>query len=436
MISKTENVLVIGAYGLIGYGISKMLISADHNVTGLGRNLQVARRVLPDINWIARDIRTLCDVNEWHKIIGEFSTVVNCSGALQDGPNDDLEAIHHDSVAALAGACAARNIALIQISAVGAHPEATTPFLATKGRGDASIRASGGEWRIFRPGLVLAPSAYGGTTMLRMLTAFPIIQPIANPDAKIQTVSLDDVAAAVVAATEKKIPNGLEVDLVEPQVHTLREVIAQVRHWLGFSPARFEVILPALFVSAVSKLADALSWLGWRSPLRTTAMKVLSEGVQGSFEDLGKFGLPLTSKLSETLIEMPVGVQDRLYARMALLAPVILACLCFFWLASGLIGIARVNVAAQVLQTVGWPENLAVASVLFWAVVDIGIGIAFAVRKYAHAACWAAIIVSLFYLAASTATVPSLWIDPLGPLVKVLPSIILALVARATLDAR
>jgi uncharacterized protein YbjT (DUF2867 family) len=434
--SQTNDVLVVGAYGLIGYGISKRLISEGYSVTGLGRNMQVARRVLPDIPWIEHDIRTLCEEAQWRQIIREFSTVVNCSGALQDGPEDDLEAIHHDVVAALAAACCSENVALIQISAVGANPQATTSFLASKGRGDAAIRAAGGKWHILRPGLVLASNAYGGTTMLRMLAAFPWIQPISTPDAKIQTVSLDDVASTVVAATEGQIPNGLDLDLVEPEAYSLREILSQMRQWLGFSPAICEIALPNFCVFAVAKLADALSWLGWRSPLRTTALKVLSEGVLAKPADLRRFGMSQISTLPQTLRKMPVGAQDRLFARMALLAPVIIACLCFFWLTSGVVGIARVNEAALVLEGVGWPHGLAVTSVLFWAVVDIAIAAAFAFRKYAYSACWAAVGVSLFYLLASTITVPSLWVDPLGPLVKVVPSIILALVARAALEAR
>jgi len=272
--------------------------------------------------------------------------------------------------------------------------------------------------------------------MLRMLAAFPWIQPIATPDAKIQTVSLHEVASTVVAAAEGPLPNRLDLDLVEPEVHSLSEVLSQMRHWLGFSPAKYEITLPDYGVFAVSKLADALSWLGWRSPLRTTALTVLSEGVLGKPEDLSKFGMLQFSTLPKTLRKMPVGAQDRLFARMALLSPVIIACLCFFWLTSGFAAVARVNEAALVLEKAGWTQGLAIISVLFWAVVDIAIGAAFAFRKYAYSACWAAVGVSLFYLLASTVTVPSLWVDPLGPLVKVVPSIILALVARAALEAR
>lgn len=434
--SLAKKVLVVGAYGLIGHGVSKRLLAEGYLVAGLGRNLQAARRVLPNIHWIEQDIRCLTEVATWREILEDFSTVVNCSGALQGGPDDDLEIVHHKAVAALAQACAVEDIGLIQISAVGAKPDASTHFLASKGLGDAAIKAAGGDWHIFRPGLVLASNAYGGTTMLRMLAAFPWVQPIAKPATKIQTISLDDVASVVVAATNGDVPNGTEIDLVEPQTHSLRDVVLQIRHWLGFPFARFEVPVPDFGVTVVSKIADALSWLGWRSPLRSTAMRVLSEGVQGVPEDLGRFGLTEASTLSQTLSQTTVSAQDRLFARMSLLAPIILACLSGFWLASGIIAIARVQEAAQVLRDAGWSVGLAIASVLFWAVVDIAIGIAFAFRKYARAACWMSVSVSLFYLVASTIAVPSLWIDPLGPLIKVVPAIVLALVARVVLDTR
>ncbi len=441
-----KTVLVLGAYGLIGQGIAQKLLLEGHRVIGLGRNLATAQRVLPGVPWICHDMTQLTEVSAWRDILSGLSgvsAVVNCSGALQDGPGDNLEALHHHAVAALAMACAqegaackADGVALIQISAVGARPDASTAFLASKGRGDAAIRAAGGVWHIFRPGLVLAPNAYGGTALLRMLAVVPWVQPMAKPDAKIQTVSLEDVAAAVAAALNGTLPQGVEVDLVEAEPQSLRDVIAQIRRWLGIAPARWEIVLPDLVVPAVSKLADFLSHLGWRSPLRSTAVTVLTEGVLGTPGDLTRYGLPPATPLERTLRRMPVGAQDRLFARMALLAPLMILCLSLFWLASGLVGIVQVQQAAQVLQDVGWAEELTVASVLFWAAVDIAIGTAFAFRKTAPAACWAAFGVSAFYLAASTLTVPALWLDPLGPLVKVVPSMGLALVARAALETR
>ena len=430
------TVLIVGAYGFIGCGVAQRLIRDGHTVVGLGRDIETGKRVLPAINWRTADLRALTEASAWQPLLKNMDAVVNCSGALQDGPADDLEVIHHHAVTALVEACASANVKVVQISAAGAHLEAATPFLASKARGDAAIQTAGVNHHIFRPGLVLARHSYGGSTMLRMLAAFPIIQPIAVPEAKIQTVALDDVAEAVSAALAGNIPNGFVADLVENETHSLRVVVASMRQWLGFTPARHEIIVPDYMTRTMSKVADGLGRLGWRSPLRSTAVKVLADGVTGVPADLSKFGVRPVNSLSQTLSSMPARTEDRMSARMALLTPIIIAVLVAFWFLSGVIGFVSVTDAARVLEDVGWPRALAIASVLFWAVVDIAIAMGFAYRPFAKMACWCAMGVSIFYLAASTFFVPYLWLDPLGPMVKILPGIALALVARIALETR
>ncbi|MEP2474248.1 MAG: NAD-dependent epimerase/dehydratase family protein, partial [Paracoccaceae bacterium] len=204
----TKTVLVLGAYGLVGSGIARRLARDGHNIIGFGRDIDIGRRVLPNIDWVTGDLQFLTDDAAWAPFLSDIDVVVNCSGALQDGPADDLEAVHHHAIAALAQACALADVKIIQISATGAQLDASTSFLASKARGDAAIQQSGARHVIFRPGLVLAQNSYGGSTLLRMLAAIPIVQPIALPDAKIQTVGLDDVAEAVSAAVTDKIPDG------------------------------------------------------------------------------------------------------------------------------------------------------------------------------------------------------------------------------------
>ncbi len=435
-IQTDMNVLVIGAYGLIGIGVTGRLLRDGHNITGLGRDIHTGQRVLPSIRWQSSDLRALTDTRDWLPFLEDIDTVVNCSGALQEGPDDDLEAVHHHAISALAKACASADIKIVQISAVGASLEAPTSFLASKARGDDALRKSGVRHCIFRPGLVLAPHSYGGTTMLRMLAAFPAIQPISMAQARIQTVSLEDVAEAVSAAVRGTIPHDFEANLVENETHSLREVVKAMRHWLGFKSAKHEITISASLTRVLAKIADGLAHLRWRSPLRTTALVVLSSGVTEKPTDLAQFGLPPLKSLAQTLTSMPARAQDRLFARMALLMPVIITTLFVFWSLSGLIGLIRANQAAHILENAGWSHALALASVLFWSFVDLAIAAAFAYRPTAKLACWLAIGVSTFYLASSTLFVPHLWLDPLGSLVKILPGIALALVARIALETR
>ena len=433
---KEHHVLILGAYGLVGFGVAKQLSMEGNNIIGFGRCGATAHRVLPDINWVIGDLRTYSQTRDWHEALEGITAVVNCSGALQDGPDDDLEVIHHHMVAALAAACAARDIHLVQISAVGAALGASTRFLSSKARGDAAIRASGVRYNIFRPGLILAPHAYGGTALLRMLAAIPAIQPVAYPGAQIQTVSLSDVSHAVALALSGAVPEGCECDLVEGQTHSLQDVVTKLRRWLGFGTPRIHMAVPDPVARAISKCADGLAWLGWNSPLRTTGVQVLRDGIKGDPSGWDALHLRKMSSLDQTLGAMHPSAADRLSARLALLTPLIIATLSLFWCLSGLIALAGLDQASGVLEDAGWQAALARRSVVFWAVVDLALGVAILIRKFARLACWAMVGTSIFYLISSSVYVPQLWLDPLGPLLKILPAILLALVARVVLENR
>ena len=188
-------------------------------------------------------------------------------------------------------------------------------------------------------------------------------------------------------------------------------------------------------LAPVTAVADGLGWLGWRSPLRRNALASLRDGITG---DPGpwaaRFG-PLAG-LETMLGRQPAGVEHRLHARMALLMPLCVATLSLFWALSGLIGMIRLDAAAQVLEQAGWAGGLARLAVLFWALVDLGLAAAILWRPWAARACWGMVVVSLVYLGAASLVTPGLWADPLGPLVKVLPAIVLALVTRSLLEAR
>ena len=429
------RVLVLGAYGLIGSGLVRALVARGHIVTGLGRDAETAQRVLPALDWVVRDLGDLQRPDAWRSLLEDIDAVVNAAGALQDGGKDDLAAVHQHAISALAEAAAETAVALVQISAVGADPAATTRFMSTKGLADRAIAASGARHVILRPGLVIAQTAYGGTQLIRMLAAMPLVQPVARAEVPVQCVGLDDIGQAVVMAVEGALPPGLTCDLVEEVPHSLAEVVNAHRAWLGLRRAH-QISVPDWVLRPVAEIADLLGRLGWRSPLRSTAVQVLADGVVGDCSPWRAATGRAISSLEDVLARLPAGAEHRLAARMALLAPIVIVTLAAFWLASGLIGAIRVDQAARHLIEAGWADGLARASVLFWAAVDIVLAAAILIRRWAPLACWAMIAVSLIYLAAASVLTPALWLDPLGPLVKVLPGIALAAVARVLLETR
>jgi uncharacterized protein YbjT (DUF2867 family) len=383
------------------------------------------------MDWRAGDLRTLTTADDWAPLLASIDAVVNASGALQDGAKDTLALSQDQSIRSCIDACVRAGVRkFVQISAPGAVADATTAFMRTKANADAALRASGLNWTILKPGLVISAYAYGGTALIRMLAAFPWVQPLTSSQARLQTVAAGDVAEAVALALTTERMARLDVDLVEGQSHTLGEIVAAFRTWLGFSPAYAVLEAPRFVGALVARCADLGGWLGWRSPLRTTALSVLAGNVLGDAAAGERaLGRPLKS-LDESLRALPSTAQERVFARAQLLFPALLIVLSGFWIASGVIALLHGDAAASVLR--GTPlANDAEAFVMGGALLDIAIGVGLCVRATMRMAALAAVMLSALYLAIGSVVTPELWADPLGPFVKVIPGIALALVVLA-----
>ena len=432
---KRLRAMVLGGYGLIGSACLRALQDAGFDVTGVGRSKDAAARAAPDATWIIRDIGH-ATAEDWRADLEGVDVIVNATGALQDGARDNLRAIHEDAIAALIEAIGDKSIRFIQISAAGANTDAAQPFFATKGRGDAALMASPLNYTILRPTLVMGRTAYGGTAMLRAAAATPLMGFSVLGDTRIMTVALSDLTDAVVKAAKGETTPRTCADLTAPEVMTFAEVTQKIRRWLGFAPWRLTLPLPNVAMRLIGKGADALGWLGWRSPLRSTTLDVLKDGLHADPTQWEAAGGSPCKSLDATLRDMPAGVQDRWFARLFLALPLAIGTLSLFWLLSGLIGLFQAEAAQQVLLDRAVSPGLAAASVYLGAVLDITLGIAVLFRRHARAACLGMIALSLAYLAGGTLVTPDLWADPLGPFVKVLPAMVLAAITTALLDDR
>ncbi|MDP3898344.1 MAG: SDR family oxidoreductase, partial [Mesorhizobium sp.] len=344
---------------------------------------------------------------------------------------DNVAAVQDVAMRALYAAASGQVSLIVQISARAGLNGAGTAFFDTKRTADYALAASGVPFVIFRPAIVIGRDAHGGSALLRALAAIPLFTPLVHPASPLQFVALSDVSEAVARAIDGSIPAGSDLDLAAPEIRSLAQAVARHRAWLGLAPVP-TIAVPAWMAGLVARGADGLGQLGWRSPLRSTAMIVAAGGVVA---DPGEPPFPLRS-LDETLAASPAGAQDLWFARLYLLKPVIFGGLSVFWLLSGLIALLSLDRSIDYLAPTGLPRPSAAGLAILTSLADIALGLAVAVRRFAAPALTGMILLSLFYLAGATLYQPALWSDPLGPLVKVLPSIALALVAHSILDER
>jgi uncharacterized protein YbjT (DUF2867 family) len=431
------RVLVTGAYGLIGAAVLARLRRAGHDLVAAGRSVEAARRRAPFARWIEADFNRLTRPEDWLPLLDGVDAVVNCVGVLQDGAGDSVRRVQVTATNALFSACERRRLQrAIHISAAGAERRAPTKFARSKAVAEEHIEKLDLDWAILRPALVLAPAVYGGTAMLRGLAGMPWRIPLAAPDARIQIVGVDDLAETVARCLAPDAPVRVKWDIAHPQEFTLSQIVLALREWLGLVP-RPAVAVPPWLAAVVSRIADFLGYLGWRSPARTTALRQLSAGVLGDpLPWMAATGIR-PKGLDDILAQLPSSVADRWFARLYLLKPAAIAGLALFWLLTGLIALGPGRAAAvETLTAAGLAHGAAGHLVAAGAGFDIALALLVLAHRTARLALLAMLATAALYLLAGTLLAPQLWFDPLGPYLKIVPVMVATAFALAVMDDR
>jgi uncharacterized protein YbjT (DUF2867 family) len=438
--NTSPNILVLGASGLIGRFLTDDLRARGFQVTAVARKFAAAQKTSPldlELPVMAMDLAALAQLLRDQTI----DVVVNCLGVLQDGPGSRTRAVHRDFVERLLGAIKASGCAvrLIHLSIPGSANDDHTAFSITKREAEQMIAASGIRYAILRPGFVIAPAAFGGSAMVRAFAALPFALPAAESEKPFQPVAAGDIAATVawlaVRDLDEATTNAVTWDLMQQQPVTLGDVVESFRRAFGTSHWP-RIPLPGFLLELGVKLADLASWLGWQSPMRSTAMIELRRGVRGDPSAwISATGIA-PAELGQTT-QHPATIQDKWFARLYLIKALILASLVVFWSVSGFIALfVSYDAASGILSSHHFPPSLVAPITILTSLMDISVGVLIAFRRTCAIGLIWGIVASLGYMAGAAILTPDLWIEPLGALVKTGPAIVLMLVALLILDNR
>lgn len=427
--------LVLGANGFIGSHVAAAVSAEGWSVRAGARRIAEPARRAAEFDWVVADFARLTTAEAWAPLLAGVSAVVNCVGVLQDGAGDSTKAAHVEGPRALVDACEAAGISrLIHISAVGADAAAGTDYARTKAETERLVEASGLDWLILRPSLVVDRAAFGGTGLIRALAAFPLIMPVVGGDQVFRPIPLGDLTAAVVATLRPGAPSRQTLDMPGPEAVTMAETVRLYRGWMGLRPASV-LRVPRPLAAPALVIGDLLGRLGWSSPIRTTAIKQMDHDVSGRDSGWAETLGVRSRGFSRFLAETPSSVQDVWHARLWFVRPVAILTLGLFWLITGLISFGPGwDGAVAILHEGGYGRWA--GPVAWWgALLDVVLGLMLFVRPWTARVAIVMCLATVGYLIAGTVSLPHYWIDPLGPWLKVLPMMALCLFVAAT-DAR
>ena len=218
-----KKVLLLGGSGFIGTYIANRLSQRGIEATIPTRHRERTKALImqPGVDMPEADIhcaRTLTGLMHGH------DAVINLVGILHGG---DFTKAHVDLPKTIVAACRAAGVRrLLHMSALKADPQGPSKYLASKGEGEAVVRAAQGELdvTIFRPSVVFGLGDAFLNLFAQVLKASPIF-PLGFGQARFQPVWVGDVADAFVGSLGDAATFGQTYDLVGPRVYTLRQLV-------------------------------------------------------------------------------------------------------------------------------------------------------------------------------------------------------------------
>ncbi len=230
-------VALVGGSGFIGTAVAEAFAAAGWRVVVVCRNPDNARHLKPlgDLGQVGARRANVNDPASLRSALAGADAVVNLVGILDEKGGQrftDVQARGAGNVAAAAAAAGARSF--VQISAIGADPQSPAAYARTKAEGEANVRAAFPSAAILRPSLVFGAGDSFTNRFAGLIAASPAV-PVISPETRFQPVFVNDVAAAVLAATMRQLAGeaGGTYELGGPDVLSMRQILGFIAEATG-----------------------------------------------------------------------------------------------------------------------------------------------------------------------------------------------------------
>ena len=221
---------VFGGAGFIGRYVVKRLARQGHIVRVAGRDPEAARALKP-MGAVGQIVPLACPITDEAAVaraLAGADFAVNLVGLLAEQRPGDFARVHAEGAGRIARLAAAAGLRrLVHVSAIGADPASPSRYAATKGEGEAAVRAAFPATSILRPSIVFGAED-GFFNRFGQLAMLSPVMPVIAGDTKFQPVYVADVADAVTAALVRTDAAGQTYELGGPRVWSFRELLAYI----------------------------------------------------------------------------------------------------------------------------------------------------------------------------------------------------------------
>jgi len=225
-------VTVFGGTGFVGRRIVRYLCESSVTVRSASRHPEAAEG--HDVKQIAADAH---DERSVEAAVAGVDCVVNAIGLYVEHGSDTFHSVHVEAAARIASV--ARRVGarrLVHLSGIGADAASSSPYIRSRGEGEAAVQAAFPGAVIIRPAVMFASDDSFLTTILRLLRVLPAYPIFGDGRTRLQPVYADDVAAAITQVLRQSNKPYPIYELAGPRVYSYEELLRTIARTAGLRP--------------------------------------------------------------------------------------------------------------------------------------------------------------------------------------------------------
>lgn len=222
-----DLIFLTGATGFVGRALTARLLERGVRVRALARPRK--RRPLwhhPNLSWIEGD---LLAPDSFRAGLDGATGVIHLVGILAEGRFRTYDRVHRqgtETMLTLARAAGVRRY--LQMSALGARPDAPSGYHRSKWAAEQAVHASGLAYTIFRPSLIYGAGDRLTTVFARVIDWSPVVPLIGPGRRPQQPIWVEDVVRYFLTALEQPQTVGRVYELGGPEQLGLRHLIERL----------------------------------------------------------------------------------------------------------------------------------------------------------------------------------------------------------------
>jgi uncharacterized protein YbjT (DUF2867 family) len=183
--------------------------------------------------------------------------VVNAISLYVEHGSDTFHSVHVETAAKIARAARQAGIKrFVHVSGIGANAASPSPYIRSRGEGEAAVQTAFPSAVIVRPAVIFASDDAFLTTILRLLRSLPAFPVFGDGRTRLQPVYVDDVAAAIAQILRQSQKPYPIYELAGPRIYSYEELLRTVARIAGLRPVLMR--MPFAFWQALAGVAQVL----------------------------------------------------------------------------------------------------------------------------------------------------------------------------------